>query len=107
MIVSVWNSEDEIGYTQKTTFWMDFSIADKFGDDAIRDTYKRAFDAWKKEVVYMTELVMVLNRKCWEWHYKDNEPRSQLYEDLFYELQDYCYETFKGDDLDYFFRTTD
>ena len=32
----------ENGYTPKTTFWMDFSIADKFGAKAVRDTYNRA-----------------------------------------------------------------
>lgn len=26
-----------------TTFFMDFSIADRFGDDAIKDTFQRAF----------------------------------------------------------------
>ena len=50
-----------MGYEQKTTFWMDFSIADKFGIAAIKDTYKRAFNAWKDNHVYLTELVMVLN----------------------------------------------
>ena len=36
---------DEDGFS--TTFPMDFSIADKFGTDAIRDTYNRAFNEWK------------------------------------------------------------
>ena len=31
----------ENGYQPKTTFWMDFSIADKFGIAAIKDTYNR------------------------------------------------------------------
>lgn len=33
----------ENGYQPKTTFWMDFSIADRFGTEAIVDTYERAF----------------------------------------------------------------
>ena len=37
----------ENGYQPKTTFWMDFSIADKFGIAAIKDTYNRAFKEWK------------------------------------------------------------
>ena len=42
-------SPDMIGtdYQPKTTFWMDFSIADKFGIAAIKDTYNRAFKGWK------------------------------------------------------------
>ena len=43
MEIKLWNSEAEIGYKQITTFFMDFSVADKFGINAIRDTYKRVF----------------------------------------------------------------
>ena len=57
----------ENGYQPKTTFWMDFSIADKFGIAAIKDTYNRAFKEWKNNHVYLTELVMVLNHKIWQW----------------------------------------
>lgn len=56
----------EYGYQPKTTFWMDFSIADKFGIAAIKDTYDRAFKEWKTNHVYLTELVMVLNHKIWQ-----------------------------------------
>ena len=107
MPVSVWDSEREIGYEQKTTFWMDFSIADNFGLDAVRDTYSRAFKMWKGSVIYLTELVLVLNRKCWQWNDEGNAELSDLYSDLFYKTQAYAYETLKGDELDYFWRTTD
>ena len=51
-------------YEVKTTFFDDFSIADKFGTAAIKDTYKRAFNEWKNNYVYITELWMLLNNKC-------------------------------------------
>ena len=35
------------GYVLTTTFWEDFSIADRFGEAAIKDTFKRAFNEWK------------------------------------------------------------
>ena len=35
------------GYEMQTTFWQDFSIADRFGIDAVKDTYNRAFKEWK------------------------------------------------------------
>ena len=35
MTISVFNSEAFCGYTQKTTFWQDFSIADAFGLGAV------------------------------------------------------------------------
>ncbi len=45
-----------MGYEQKTTFWMDFSIADKFGIAAIKDTYKRAF----RDCIYNRLLLNIL-----------------------------------------------
>ena len=51
-----WNIEALTGYVPKTTFYMDFSIADKFGIEAIKDTYKRAFEGWKNDYIYLTAL---------------------------------------------------
>lgn len=34
------------GYEFKTTFWIDFTIADQFGLEAVKDTYERAFNEW-------------------------------------------------------------
>lgn len=90
-----------------TTFWSDFSIADAFGIDAIKDTYRRAFKEWKDEYKYLTDLVIVLNHKCWFWYDKGNEEYSQLYSDLFYEAQNYAYDNLKGEEFDYFWRMTD
>ena len=58
----------ENGYKFKTTFWSDFSIADRFGLDAVQDTFNRAFAEWKSNVIYLTELVLVLN---WKIYYFD------------------------------------
>lgn len=55
-----WTMAEDLGYTPITTFWQDFSIADKFGPAAIRDTFKRAFAEWKGNYKYLTELVMVI-----------------------------------------------
>lgn len=35
------------GYEPISTFWTDFSIADTFGKEAVKDTYERAFAEWK------------------------------------------------------------
>ena len=48
---------------RKTTFMLDFSIADCFGNKAVTDTFKRAFKEWKNDVIYMAEFVCVLNPK--------------------------------------------
>jgi len=54
-------------YEFKTTFWDDFSIADRFGENGIKDTYNRAFKHWKNDIVFITELVLVLNWKARYW----------------------------------------
>lgn len=71
--VPMWNIESETGYKPRTTFWQDFSIADAFGGDAVTDTFHRAFNEWKDNCVYITELVMVLNHKIAQWYEKNME----------------------------------
>ena len=94
------------GYEMTTTFWDDFTIADIFGADAIRDTYKRAFAEWRHDYVYLTELVIVLNHKIWQ-HYQRNDAYARLYNDL-WELADlYAQENLKGEELSFFYRITD
>ena len=101
-----WNIEAATGYKPKTTFYMDFSIAEPFGTEAIRDTYRRAFESWNGNTEYVTELVMALNWKIWE-HYGHNDELALLYGEL-YEIADaWCRENLKGDDLSYFYSTTD
>ena len=90
-----------------TTFWSDFSIADAFGVKAIKDTYKRAFKEWKDDYKYLTDLVIVLNHKCWQHYEKGNTEYSQLYEKLYYEAHDYVLDNLKGEEFDYYWRKTD
>ena len=106
MTIENWNIEELTGYTPKTTFYTDFSIADKFGVAAIKDTYNRAFNEWKTDVEYLTELVMVLNWKIWRWHDHNNE-YAQLYDQLWRKSDQYCMDHLKGSDLTYYIQTTD
>ena len=95
------------GYETMTSFWNDFSIADKFGVIAIKDTYKRAFNEWKDNYKYLTELVMILNWKIWEHHEKNNRAYAELYNALWEAAYAYACENLKGDEAAYFFRVTD
>lgn len=99
---------NDIGYEMKTTFWSDFSIADVYGESAIKDTFKRAFDEWKDDKEYGTELCMVLNWKAWQ-HSKDGfaDEIGKLYTKLYYELHEYICNHWKGDKLSYYYHTTD
>lgn len=51
-----------------TCFASDFAIAERFGMEAVEDTYKRASAEWRSNIQYMVELVAVLNHRCWKYH---------------------------------------
>ena len=70
------DSESMCGYTQRTTFWDDFTIAERFGLHAIEDTYKNAFNSWKHDVVFIVELVLVLN---WKMLYMDERHMTETH----------------------------
>lgn len=78
----------ENGYDLITTFWEDFSIADKYGIAGVKDTYKRAFSEWKDDYKFFTELTLVLNHKIWQ-HYKSNRELAALYDRLWREADEY------------------
>lgn len=106
MRIPKWNVEEMTGYKPITTFWMDFSIADNFGAEAIIDTYNAAFGFWKDNYKYLTELVMVLNHKIWQW-YETDEKKARLYNNLWEKTNKYGWENLKDDELTYFYRTLD
>ena len=60
-----WNIAEITGYDPMTTFWQDFSMADKFGNEAIADTYRKVKAEWKDNYKHWTELCLVLNHKIW------------------------------------------
>lgn len=95
------------GYEPKTTFWMDFSIADRFGIAAVKDTYKRAFNEWRTNITYLTELVMVLNHKIWEHYRNKNQQLMDLYYGLWEEADEWAMDNLKDDELTYFIKTLD
>ena len=96
----------ELGYEEQTTFWDDFSIADAFGKEAIQDTYDRAFKEWKSNYIYLTELVMVLNHKIWQW-YEKNDEYAELYNELWQQADRYACDNLKDEELSYFYKTLD
>ena len=103
---TTFDSEGAFGYKQITTFYMDFGLAEPFGKSAILDTYKRGLEYAKTDYKVLTELVMVLNWKIWE-HYENNNKLAEIYNDLWRKADNYAMNNLKGDELKYFFRTTD
>ena len=107
MRIADWNIESLTGYKPKTTFYKDFSIADRFGVESVKDTYKRAFEEWHKNVEYVTELVMVLNWKINEHAQKGDMQYAELYNKLWEEADGWCMDNLKEEALSYFLDTTD
>ena len=103
-----WHIEEETGYKPQTTFWQDFAIADIFGERAIIDTVVRAARDWHDNAVYITELSLVLNHRGW-MHY---HAKRKQYADLYFSAWEWLTgkivnEWLTGDDLAYYYETTD
>ena len=96
---------ENFGYKPTTTYFMDFSIAEAFGKAAIRDTFNRAM--LNKEYKMMTELCMVLNHKLWIHYEKGRQDLAELYDELWRKCDDWCVHNLKGEQLKYFYATTD
>ena len=90
-----------------TTFNIDFTIADKFGVNAIIDTYERAFNEWKNDYKYLTFLVLNLNHKIWEHYEKNNEKYATLYDELWRRTDEYAMNNLKDSELHYYISVLD
>lgn len=97
---------NDLGYSPISTLYADFTIADHFDEAAVKDTYRRA-KAWLSDVKMFTELVMVLNHKIWEHHDAGHSALARLYDSLWREAAELAATTFTGDDLTYYYQTTD
>ena len=96
----------ENGYEIRTTFWSDFTIAEKFGISAIRETFNNAFRNWKTNTEYVTELACVMSWKSCAWYEKNDEYCVQ-YSDYYHEVDSWCMDNLKGKDLEYYLKWTD
>lgn len=97
-------------WRESTTFWNDFSIADGFGIEAVKDTFERAFKEWKSNARYLCELTCVLNHKCWQHYESGNRELSTFYGDKFHQCMDYAGSEeagFSSDDIRNFYGVLD
>ena len=89
------------------TFYMDFSIADEFWVEAIKDTYNRSFEWWKNDIRYMTALAITLNWKLRDYYHYGNIKVAKFYDELFKKCDAYILDNFEWDDLVYYYNVTD
>ena len=91
----------------ENTFFMDFSIADVFGANAIKDTFNRAFNEWKDDYKMLTALVITLNHKIWQHYEAENNKLASVYNELWEKADQYACDTLKDEALKYFLEVTD
>lgn len=101
-----WTMAEELGYEPITTFWQDFTVAEAFGSKAIEETFDRVFNEYKTNYKYLTELVTVLNHKIWQL-FETNKPLAEIYDSLWRIADNYACDNLKGEEIEYFYRTTD
>ena len=89
-----------------STFWQDFCIADAFGLNAVKDTFRRAFGEWKTNYKMLTELVGVLNHKIWQ-HYSVTPELAELYDKLWKQADAYGCDNLKDEELQHFLSVLD
>ena len=96
----------ENGYELQTTFWEDFSIADRLGLAAVLDTFNRAFREWKGDYKFLTELTLVLNHKIWQY-YENRPDMAELFNNLLEQADQYAKENLKRNGVSYYREGTD
>ena len=98
--------EKMLDYKFESTFWEEFSIAENYGRDAVKEHYDLVFSQWKDNIKFLTELVLVLNLKLFIW-FKVDDDLGKMYEDLYVDADAYALSSFEGDDLHYYLSTLD
>ena len=98
--------EKMLDYNFESTFWEEFSIAEDYGAEGVKEHYDLVFNQWKDNIKFLTELVLVLNIKIFIWYGVD-DTIGKMYDQLWKETDGYAIDTLKGDDLHYYLHTLD
>ena len=100
------NFLQSVGKERKTTFFSDLSIAECYGINAVKETYRDVMRSWGDDLEFMCEWVISLNQKIWQ-HYNENRELAKVYDDLWRKADNYCREHFKGEELEKYYAYID
>ncbi len=98
--------EKMLDYKFESTFWEEFSIAEDYGAEGVKEHYDLVFEQWKDNLKFLTELVLVLNIKIFIWFGVD-DTIGKTYDQLWKETDQYALDTLTGNDLHYYLSTLD
>lgn len=97
-------------YHPISNFFVDFSIAERSGTEAIKDTYDNIISNYSDDYKLLTELVLVLESKRNFYGIKDyGSDMDKFYSKLYHDAYDYVENHLKGkvDEQKYFYLVTD
>ena len=99
------------GYDVLTNYWEQFSLQELFGPSACDDAYYNCLNTAKNDYKKLTELVMVIGEKMWQWYDnksdKNHIEKFEYYEKLYNKAYDYAEENLNEEELKYFHKYAD
>lgn len=125
------NLNEMSGFEPKYTFYHDFAIAEfcqskGLDKNAIKKTYNEVIKSWGNNYKALTEIILVLNHKCWAFFADENKDNSvdgnylgiskeksnvisKMYQDLYEKADAFFFEKFADNEeaKDYYFEVTD
>lgn len=104
--IPAWGIEAQTGYKPIADYWQKLYRAARNGSEELKRLATGLFDSAKHSYKHLTEFVMALNWLSWEWVEK-NEHIARLFCSLFRTAGDYARENLTGEELKYYFATTD
>lgn len=96
-------------YKRQTTFAKDFAIAERFGKNAVLDTFKRSVHNFRDNKEYFAEMILVTNFLCWYFNFHKQDDWSKLYAELYYLSRDLYFEYLGSNQeaMDYYYNYVD
>lgn len=87
-----WITPTITGYKPVTTFWTEFCQIEDTGFVNLKEYFQKVFEDNKPLNLYpqMTELIMVLNHKCWEHYEHGRYELSRIYQALYEKAYDWA-----------------
>lgn len=91
--------------------WAELDQLDMLGYGYVEQQAENLFRKYRDDIEKLTEWVMVINHKCWDFYEKHNSPASNFYSDLYYKYYEKAIDFLdmqnRKEDLSYFITTLD
>ena len=94
------------------SFWRIYSIADQIGLKGVNALVRRSLDDWEDDCEHLTAMVIVLDRKLWQWSGRAEMDQgvqtfADLYMSLYEQAKNYALTHLHGEELSYFLKVTE